>query len=289
MSSAHAPLSPPPTPLVPNFAGLGPVTLVRHLVRHRYLLRQLVRKNIATTYQGSLAGIAWMVLRPLLMLVIFTFVFGVVYQGRFYQERTGASLEFGVVIFLGLTIFSVAAEMASTAPGLIAGNPNFVKRVVFPLDLLVVAQLGASLVQLAVSAVILVGARLFMEPPLGFAAISVPFVIVPLLLWTLGVAWMLASVGVFVRDLQQVVPLFVTALMFLSPLFYPVSAVPPALRSTVYLNPLTFVLESARNALFLNQWPDPVGFAVYTVISMCVMWIGWAWFEKTKKGFADVL
>jgi lipopolysaccharide transport system permease protein len=106
---------------------------------------------------------------------------------------------------------------------------------------------------------------------------------------TLGLAWFLASLGVFVRDLQQVVPLAITGLMFLSPLFYPVSAVPPALRPTIYLNPLTFIVENARNALFRNEWPSVPGLLVYFLVGAIVMWLGWAWFEKTKKGFADVL
>ena len=116
-----------------------------------------------------------------------------------------------------------------------------------------------------------------------------PILILPYLMLTLGVAWFLASLGVFVRDLQQVVLLAITGLMFLSPLFYPVSAVPPSLWSTIYLNPLTFIVESARNALFRNEWPDPIGLLVYFIVAAFVMWLGWAWFEKTKKGFADVL
>jgi lipopolysaccharide transport system permease protein len=106
---------------------------------------------------------------------------------------------------------------------------------------------------------------------------------------TLGVAWFLASLGVFVRDLQQIVPLGITGLMFLSPLFYPVSAVPPLLRSTIYLNPLTFIVESARNALFIGTWPNPLGLAAYFAVAGLAMWCGWVWFEKTRKGFADVL
>ena len=130
---------------------------------------------------------------------------------------------------------------------------------------------------------------MFLEPPLGLAALSIPLLLLPYLMLALGLAWFLASLGVFVRDLQQIVPLAVTGLMFLSPLFYPVAAVPPALRSTIYLNPLTFPIESARNALFLNQWPNMLGLLVYLAVATLVMWLGWAWFEKTKKGFADVL
>ena len=151
------------------------------------------------------------------------------------------------------------------------------------------AQLGASLAQLGMSGVAFVLVRAFMDPPLGLAALSVPILLIPYIALVLGLAWFLASLGVFLRDIQQLVPLAITGLMFLSPLFYPVSAVPASLRSTIYLNPLTFVVESARNALFLNQWPDWRGFLVYTAASFVVMWLGWAWFEKTKKGFADVL
>jgi lipopolysaccharide transport system permease protein len=278
-----------PGGVLPSLAGLGPLTLVRRLLGHRYLLRQLVRKNVATIYQGSVVGVAWLLLRPLLTLAIFGFCFGVVFQGRFFRQTHGGPLEFAMVLFVGLTIFSALSEMLAVAPSLVTGNANFVKRVVFPLDLLVPAQLGSALVQMTMSAIVFLAVRVFLDPPLGWAALSVPILILPYLMLTLGLAWFLASLGVFVRDLQQVVPLAITGLMFLSPLFYPVSAVPPVLRSTIYLNPLTFIVESARNALFRNEWPDPIGFLVYFVMAGCVMWLGWAWFEKTKKGFADVL
>ncbi len=236
-----------------------------------------------------MGGIAWVLIRPLLMLAIFTFVFGGVYRARFFQGAAGASFEFGLILFVGLTVFNVLAETLTNASGLIVGNANFVKKVVFPLDLLVVAQLGSSLVQMGTSALVIVIARFFFQPTVGAAALSIPFVLVPFLMLTLGISWFLASLGVFIRDLQQVVPLIVTMLMFLSPLFYPVSAVPSVLRPTLRLNPLTFPVESARNALFLNQWPDGKGLIVYFIVSTILMWLGWVWFEKTKKGFADVL
>ena len=275
--------------LVPSVSGLGPLVLMRRLSSHRFLLRQLVRKSVVTTYQGSLIGVAWIVVRPLLTLAIYGFCFGVVFQGRFFRQTGGSSLEFAMVLFVGLTIFSLLSEMLAAAPSLVAGNANFVKRVVFPLDLLVPAQLGSALVQMTMSAAVFLAVRVFLDPPLGWAALSVPILMLPYVMLTLGLAWFLASLGVFVRDLQQVVPLAITALMFLSPLFFPVSAVPPFLRPVIYLNPLTFVLESARNALFRNEWPDPAGLLVYVVVAAFVMWLGWAWFEKTRKGFADVL
>jgi homopolymeric O-antigen transport system permease protein len=275
--------------LVPSLTGLGPTVLARRLSSHHFLLRQLVRKSVVTTYQGSMIGVGWIVVRPLLTLAIYGFCFGVVFQGRFFRQAGGGSLEFAMVLFVGLTIFSLLSEMLTVAPSLVAGNANFVKRVVFPLDLLVPAQLGSALVQMAMSAAVFLAVRAFLAPPLGWAAWSVPILIVPYVMLTLGLAWFLASLGVFLRDLQQVMPLVITGVMFLSPLFYPVSAVPPFLRSTIYLNPLTFILESTRNALFRNEWPDPIGLLVYFVVGAFVMWLGWAWFEKTKKGFADVL
>jgi lipopolysaccharide transport system permease protein len=275
--------------LLPSLIGLGPMVLVRRLSSHRFLLRQLVRKGVVTTYQGSMIGVAWIVVRPLLTLAIYGFCFGVVFQGRFFRQTNGGPFEFAMVLFIGLTIFSVLSEMLSVAPSLVAGNANFVKRVVFPLDLLVPAQLGSALAQMTMSAAVFLAVRVFLDPPLGWAALSVPIVLLPYLMLTLGLSWFLASLGVFVRDLQQVVPLAITGLMFLSPLFYPVSALPPVLQSLVYLNPLTFIVESARNALFRNEWPDPIGLVVYFVFAGFAMWLGWAWFEKTKKGFADVL
>jgi lipopolysaccharide transport system permease protein len=268
---------------------VSPLILARHLRTHRYLLRQLVRKNVASAYQGSMGGVAWILIRPLLMLSIFTFVFGGVYRARFFQGSGGASFEFGLILFVGLTVFNVLAETLTNAAGVIVGNANFVKKVVFPLDVLVVAQLGSSLVQMGMSTLVIVIARLFFQPAVGAAALSIPLVLLPFLMLTLGISWFLASLGVFIRDLQQVLPLIVTMLMFLSPLFYPVSAVPAVLRPTLRLNPLTFPVESVRNALFLNLWPDAKELIAYFVLSTLLMWLGWVWFEKTRKGFADVL
>lgn len=288
-NAADARVDAPTSGLLPSVGGLSPTDLARRFTRHRYLLRQLVWKNLGTMYRGSVGGLAWMMVRPLLLLAIFGFCFGVVYRSRFFPAHPSTKLELALPLFLGLAIFTVAGDMLSSAPALIAANVNIVKRVVFPLDLLVTAQLGTALAQLVMSTVAFLAVRIFIDPPLGLAALSFPLVLLPYLMVILGLSWFLASLAVFLRDIQQVVPLAVTALMFLSPLFYPVSAVPDVLRSTIYLNPLTFVLETSRNALFLNEWPDWRGVVVYYVVGILVMWLGWVWFEKTKKGFADVL
>lgn len=254
------------------------------------LVRTLVVREVEGRYRGSMLGMLWSLITPLIMLGIYTFVFGTVFQTRWVAGNTEASTsQFAIVIFMGLIIFQIFGEVINRAPGLILANPNYVKRVVFPLEILTPVALGSALFHAAVSLVVLF---IFMLASMGripLAAAWLPIILVPYCLVTLGIGWILSSVGVYYRDIAQVTGTLVSALMFLSPIFYPLSSLPEWVRPWVTLNPITWPVEAARTAIIFGHQPDFTGLFVYSVIAVAVAFFGYQWFQKTRHGFADVL
>jgi len=248
----------------------------------------MVFREVIGRYKGSLLGVFWSFVNPVLMLAVYTFFFSVVFQTR-WSSGTGGKFEFAVLLFSGLIVFNLFSECLSRAPGLILANVNYVKKVVFPLEILPWVSLGSALFHAAVSCMVLLLFLLFSSLPLHLTALALPFVLLPLLPLIMGLSWLLASLGVFIRDVGQMIGLGLTALMFLSPIFYPASVLPESIRGYLFLNPLTFIIEQTRNVLIIGELPNWSGLIIYSVVSLCVAWVGRFWFEKTRKGFADVL
>jgi len=267
---------------------LSPLAPLRLALGQRALLVQLVRRDILGRYRGSLLGLAWSFVTPLAMLAIYTFVFGTVFKARWNPEAPEGPLAFALALFAGLIVFNLFAEVASRAPGLITANPNYVKKTVFPLALLPISAVAAALFHAGMSLAILL-ATLALLGQLNEWALTLPLLWLPFLAFVLGLAWWLASLGVFVRDLNQVMGMTVTALLFLSPVFYPASALPEALRPWIFLNPLAFPIEATRQVLVQGQPPDWTALGGYALAALLFAWSGWAWFARTRKGFADVL
>ncbi|WP_147653415.1 ABC transporter permease [Vulcaniibacterium gelatinicum] len=263
--------------------------LVASLRHHRGLIRQLVRQEIVGRYRGSFMGLAWSLLTPILMLLIYTFVFSVVFGARWGGLPQGGKAAFAVVLFAGMAVFNVFADVVVRAPTLVVANANYVKRVVFPLEVLPVVQMGNALFHFGVSLLAWLVAAWLVLGGVPWTAWLLPLVLGPLVLGTLGLAWLLASLGVFVRDLAQTVGLLVTALLFLTPIFYPLEAIPPEYRAWFGLNPLAHVVEQARALLIAGEVPGAGELALAWVVGVLAMWLGFAWFQKTRKGFADVL
>lgn len=256
--------------------------------RNRSLVRALVRREVIGRYKGAILGLLWSFFNPLFMLAVYTFVFSVVLKAR-WNVGNDSKTEFALVLFVGLIIFNLFADCLSRAPSLILDNVNYVKKVVFPLEILPLVVMGSALFQALVSlGVWLVFFFIFFGIPPA-SSLLFPVLIMPVILFSMGFSWMLASLGVFLRDIAQVIGLVTTVLMFLSPIFYPLSALPAAYRSVLFLNPLTFALEQVRNALIWGNFPDLLEFSIYLAVSVFVAWLGFAWFQKTRKGFADVL
>jgi len=268
---------------------LNPVGPLYNLYRHRDLLRQFVRREVEGRYRGSSLGIVWSLITPLLMLAIYTFVFSVIFKARWRPESEANQGEFAITLFAGLIAFSVFSDMVNRAPTLIISNPNYVKKVVFPLEILPVSALGATLFHALINVAILVAANLLIAGTLSATIVLLPLVAIPLIGLSLGLSWFLAALGVYLRDIAYVVGLVTQVLFFMSAIFYPIEAVPEGLRPILRLNPLSEVVESFRRTLVWNQMPDWGAWLVVAALSGVVLLLGYTWFMKTKSGFADVI
>jgi lipopolysaccharide transport system permease protein len=255
---------------------------------NRELIYSLTQREILGRYRGSLLGIFWSLFTPLLMLAIYTFVFSVVFQAR-WGGTSGSRTEFALVLFAGLMPFYLFSETINRAPGLILANVNYVKKVVFPLEILPVVSLGAALFQFAMSMLVWLVFMTILRGLPPFTILSLPLVLLPFLLIILGFSWFLASFGVYVRDIGQFISVLVTVLMFLSPLFYSISALPEQYHLLLFMNPLTFVIEQARGVMIWGESLSWQAWGLYLLVSLTIAWVGFFWFMKTKKGFADVI
>jgi lipopolysaccharide transport system permease protein len=265
------------------------VALAKSLWRNRQLIVQMTQREVAGRYKGSVLGLVWSFLNPVFMLVVYTFVFSVVFKARWGVGGEESKTQFAVVLFVGLIVHGLFAEVANRAPGLIFSNVNYVKKVVFPLEILPVVSMGAALFHSLISLGALLIAFVLFNGHLHWTAVLVPLVVLPLVIFTLGLAWMLASLGVFLRDVGQTIGIITTVMMFLAPVFYPITLLPEELRPWIMANPLTFIIEQAREVLIWGRLPDWLGLGIYTLVATVVAWAGYAWFQKTRKGFADVL
>lgn len=266
-----------------------PQALLASLWRNRGLINQLVRREVIGRYRGSLLGVAWSFLNPVLMLLVYTFVFSVVFQARWGIATEDDRSTFAIVLFVGLIIHGLFAEVANRAPGLILNNVSYVKRVVFPLEVLPWVALGSALFHTGVSLLVLLLAQIVLSQHLPWTAVFFPLVIAPLIFFTIGCAWFLSAIGVYLRDIGQTIGIVTTVMLFLAPVFYPLSILPESYRALLYLNPLTFVIEDGRNVLLFGQTPNWGGWLLYCGVSLIVAWAGFWWFQKTRKGFANVL
>lgn len=256
---------------------------------NRSLIAQFTKREISARYKGSYLGIIWSFVTPLLMLTIYTFVFSVVFQARWGTDGETSKIEFALVLFAGLIVFNIFAEVISRSPTLITTNVNYVKKVVFPLEILPIVALGSALFHAAISLLILVIGVYIALGVINWTIILFPLVILPLLLVILGITWFLASLGVYIRDIGQVVSVTIPALMFLTPIFYPISSIPEELQFLYYFNPLGYVVEDVRRVLVWGELPHWEWLCYGMVIGIIMMMLGYVWFKKTRKGFADVI
>jgi lipopolysaccharide transport system permease protein len=284
MISSPAPINPHATQPT-SLLALG-----KSLWRNRQLIVQMTKREVVGRYKGSAMGLAWSFFNPVFMLVVYTFVFSEIFKSRWGGAGGDDSkTQFAILLFVGMIVLSLFSEVLNRAPSLILNNVNYVKKVVFPLEILPVVAMGAALFHSFISLVVLLVAFTLFNGHLQITAIFIPLVLLPLILVTLGIAWLLAAIGVFLRDVGQTIGVITTMLMFLSPVFYPVTAVPEKFRSLIMANPLTFIIEQAREVLVFGHMPDWTGMWIYTLAATAVAWTGYALFQKTRKGFADVL
>lgn len=267
---------------------VSPREMIASLWRNRDLIKVSAKRDVLGRYRGSIMGVLWSFFHPLLMLAVYTFVFSVVFKAR-WNTGSDSRTEFALVLFSGLIVFNLFSECINRAPSLILSNTNYVKKVIFPLEILPVVTLLSALFHgmASLGAWFLAYIVFFGWPHV--TALYLPLVMLPLIFLIMGLSWALASLGVFLRDISQFISIATTVLMFLSPIFYPVTALPEAYRHFLFLNPLTLVIEQVRDVLYWGKSPDLVMLGTYLVATMFIAWLGFAWFQKIRKGFADVL
>lgn len=268
---------------------VSPFGLIRDGWVNRRLVFNLSKREVLGRYKGSYIGIFWSFLVPLMMLGVFTFVFGEIFQARWGAREDAGSLDFAVALFAGLLLYNFFSECVGRAPALVVSNANYVKKVVFPLEILTLVTLAAAFFHLLAGYVILLLLMALSSWTFSWHLVLVPVLLFPFCLMIVGITWALSAFGVFLRDVGQLIGPVLTAMMFLSPIFYPLSSVAERFQWIYQLNPLTFIIEQVRGVLLYGQMPDWSGLLSYTAVSALVAFLGFAVFQKTRKGFADVL
>jgi lipopolysaccharide transport system permease protein len=266
----------------------SPKELIVSAWRHRWLMFSLIKREVVGRYRGSMLGMLWSFFNPVFMLVVYTFVFSVVFKARWPGED-GSRVKFALVLFAGLLVFNLFSECIGKAPSLVLANVNYVKKVVFPLELLPWVSLGSALFHMLVSFGVWLLFYLFFLGLPDLHVLLFPLVLLPLIFFIMGASWFLAALGVFLRDIGQVVSLLITILLFLSPIFYPVAALPEKYQWWQQLSPLTLVIEQARDVLIYGRSPNMALYVANLTASGVVAALGFAWFQRMRKGFADVL
>ena len=265
-----------------------PIAMFTSLWRNRQLILQMTRREIAMRYRGSVIGLAWSFINPLLMLIVYTFVFSVVFKARWGVEEESKT-DFAIILFTGMIVFGLFAEIVNRAPGQIVSNTNYVTKVVFPLEILSWVSLGSVLFHSLISLSVLLLAQLIINLSLPWTVVLFPLILLPLIFASLGAAWFLAALGVYIRDIGQIIAVLTTVLMFLSAVFYPISALPETYQAWLRLNPLVLIITESRKVLIFGSLPDWSWLGIALLMGLAIAFAGFWWFQKTRKGFADVL
>ena len=276
-------------PLLPF---LNPLRLLRTAWRNRELLSQLSRREIAGRYRGSHLGVLWALLTPMMTLAVFTLVFGAMHHNRWAGSRYDGVLAFPMNLFIGIILFGVFSEVANRAATLITTNPNFVKKAVFPLELLSVSALAGSLVHALMTLLIQFAVVFYALGHIPPTALLLPLVFIPASLITVGVCWFLAAMGVFFRDLSSAVGPVIQLLFFMTPIVYPMTIFrqyPAAETAVRLLNPFVTIVESARLMVIEGKLPDFAALAWVTLASAIIAIAGYAIFMKVRRYFADAM
>jgi len=259
----------------------------RSLARHRALVAELTRREFSGRYQGSFGGVAWSFVQPLFLLAVYTLAFGVILKARW--GFSGGTADYALMIFAGLVVFNAFSECLARAPVLVTANPNFVKKIVFPLELLPwVMALTILMHALLAVCVWIAGYALLYGVPKPTVLLA-PLVLACFFPVLLGMGWLLSALGVLVRDISHLTQLASHALLFLTPIFYGVEAAPALLQNVLMLNPLTFVVEELRLVLFYGQAPAWSAIATYFALSSAFAWAALALFRRMRHGFADLV
>lgn len=266
------------------------IGLINTSYLHRNLIYVLAKRDINGRYKGALMGTAWTLITPLLSLTIYTLVFSEIFRVRWNNANTNTSkIEFALIVFSGMIVFSFFSEIITRSTVIITSNINYVKKVVFPLEILPIVLLLEVGFHALTSLVILITLIIFTDAGSVKHFYLIPILFLPLIFICLGLSFFLASIGVYVRDINQAINSITSILMFLTPIFFPLSAVPKSFQHLIELNPLTYIIETLRNLLFFDFTLNINSFLTYSLFSLLILKSGYYFFQKTRKGFSDVL
>lgn len=261
--------------------------MLLNLLKHRSLVLELIKREFLGRYQGSFGGIFWSFVQPLFLLAVYTMAFGVILKNRW--GGAGSPVDYALVLFSGLIVFNLFSECLMKSSTLVTANPNFVKKIVFPLELLTVVTVSTALIHALIAiAIWLVGFSLIVGVP-NATVLFFPIILLCLLPVLLGVSWILSAVGVVVRDVSQLTGMLNHTLLFLTPIFYSVDVAPPSLQRLLLLNPLTFLVEQFRKVLFYGQMPSLIGLALYFIFACIFAWMSLLLFRRLRPIFADLV
>jgi lipopolysaccharide transport system permease protein len=266
--------------------------MLPRLLHLRHLFWQLCKRDISLRYRGSWLGGLWTVLTPLLMLAVYTWVFSAIFKSRWAVTGDAAQhshVDFALVLFPGLLLLQILADCLNRAPTAIISQPSYVKKVVFPLALLPAVPLVSALFNFLIGLMVWLVFYMLVNGNFPLGVLWLPFILLPFTLLCLGISWALAATGVYIRDIAPVMQLLTTLLTFISPIFFPITALPELMRDWLWLNPLSFVIENARAVMLWGQAPSWNGLLIYSLVSIALAAIGLQWFRLTRRGFADVL
>ncbi|MGO4546875.1 ABC transporter permease [Paenibacillus sp. 2TAB23] len=261
---------------------------MQYLKRNKSIILQFVKRETLSRYKGSQLGFTWTIITPLLMLLVYTFVFGEIFQAK-WKTDSSSTIEFAIIIFCGLSTYNLFAEVISRSPHLITSNPNYVKKVVFPVETFSIIAVGSALINASINFLLVIIFQQIFGSGLSWSILMLPFVLLPLILYTLGLSWFLSSIGVFLRDIGQIIGVAVQALMLLSPIFYSIDVIPNEFKWFYQLNPITYFVENIRNVVIWGELPSINSYLIQLISSIIISILGLIWFRKTKQGFSDVL
>ena len=265
-----------------------PLYIPGSIVEHRFVISQLAKRAILGRYRGTMLGLLWSFVTPLLLLAVYTFVFGTILQVR-WVSQSGGNAEFAAILFSGMLVHGILAECLTQASTLIVSNPQYVKKVVFPLEALPWVTVISAFFQGAISTGILLAYLFLVQGSIPWTAVFFPIPLFVLVFVCIAVGWLISATAVYLKDIAQMMGLLSTVLFFMAPILYPKSALPVEFQNLLYLNPLTYIIEQFRAVVLWGELPNWRGLGLYGIASVAIAWMSLVWFQKTRKGFADVL
>lgn len=265
-----------------------PFKIMSSVFYHRKLIIQLSKKEIKAKYKGSYLGFLWSLITPIIMLLIYTLVFGVIFQSKWDIEVNNTHY-FAMVLFIGLTTFNIFSEVIVGSVNIISNNVNYVKKVIFPLEILPIVVLCTSLFQNSINFLIIIAFSFLFLDIFSISILILPFYMLPFLLSIIGISWIISSVGVYIKDLNQVIGSLISGLLFLSPVFYPLEAIPDKFKPYFDLNPLTIIISDVRRIVLFGEIPSVLSWCGALIISVLILSLGYKFFNSVKRGFSDVL